>query len=114
MKIDKVKITFAVLISIALVLTAYTLSAFYVASTVIEWKGLLFWPNTLGGTFYPWPNVPQGISGQMLTQLAPEDALYYNYIIGSGVLVALPLALWIIVLWRALRMRSINRPQSLR
>jgi hypothetical protein len=103
------KLTLIVLISIALIITAYTISVYEIASHVYESDGLLWWPNTLGGSFYPWPHIPAGISGQMLTELDQEDYLYYNYVVESWVLMALTVLLWIVVFWRVWRIRGINR-----
>ena len=86
-------------------MTAYTVSAYYVASYVHEFHGHLWWPDTLGGSFIPWPYRPAGIAGMMLTELDQEDYLYYNYVIKSGVLIALTLLLWVIVAWRVWKMR---------
>ena len=100
--------TLAVLVSIALIMTAYTVSAYYVASYVSEFPGSgghLFWPDTLGGSFLPWPCRPTGIAGMMFTELDQEDYFYYNYVIKSGVLIALTLLLWVIVLWRVWTMK---------
>jgi hypothetical protein len=106
LKINRTKLTLAVLISISIVFTVYTASAYYVASFVHEDNGRLWWSNTLGGSFYPWPYRLTGLAGQMLTELDLVDSQYYRYIIQSGVLVALTTLLWVIVFWRVWRMRG--------
>ena len=93
------------LFSIALIVTGYTVRAYYVASHVYDFQGHLWWPSTAGGSFIPWPQLPTGSAGQLLTELDQEDYLYYNYVIKSGVLIALTLLLWVIVLWRVWTMR---------
>ena len=47
------KVTLALLFIVSVVLTVYTASAHYVAFSVYEIEGHLFWPNTLGGSFTP-------------------------------------------------------------
>ncbi|HEX9862721.1 MAG TPA: hypothetical protein VGB11_05490 [Candidatus Bathyarchaeia archaeon] len=93
------------MIPISIIVTAYTASAYYVASSVYEFNGRLWWPNTLGGSFYPWPYRPTGIAGFSLTELNQADSDYYRYVIKSGVLVVLTLLLWVIVFWRVWKMR---------
>ena len=93
----------AVLTSVLLVLTAYTLSAYYAASFVHETEGRLWWPSMPGGSFYFWPHPPTGIQATVMTELSEGDSQYYRYVIKSGVLVALTLLLWVIVFWRIFR-----------
>jgi hypothetical protein len=93
------KIILIILISTSLFLTVYTASAYYVASHISEAYGKLWWPNTVVGTFYPWPNVPTGIAGQMVTEIVDQiNIQYYNYIIKSGILIVLTLLMWFITL----------------
>ena len=106
LKITRSKVALAVLISISLAITAYTASAYYVASHVCESEGRLWWPNSLGGSFYPWPYLPVGLALQVLTELSQADAQYYRHVIKSGVLVALTLLSWATVFWRGWKMRS--------
>ena len=94
------------LILISLILTAYTASAYHAASHVYEQEGRLYWPSTPGGSFYPWPHPPLGIQGMMLTLLSEADSQYYRYVIQSGVLLVLTLVMWIIVAWKAWRIRK--------
>jgi hypothetical protein len=89
----------ALLFIVSVVLAVYTASAHYVASFVYEIEGHLFWPNTLGGSFIPWPYLPSGIAGQLLTPLNQIDTQYYTYVIRSGVLIYFTFALWVIVFW---------------
>jgi len=100
LKIAKSKVALAVLISISLAITAYTSSAYYVASHVYESEGRLWWPNSMGGSFYPWPYLPTGLALQVLTELNQADAQYYRYIIKSGVLLVLTLFSWATVFRR--------------
>jgi len=102
----KSTITLAILISTTSILTAYTASAYYVASYVYEENGRLWWPNSLGGSFYPWPNRPTGIAFQLLTPLNQADSQYYLYIIKSGVLIALTLLLWFTLFWKVWKIRK--------
>jgi len=101
----------AVLVSVSLVFTAYTISAYYVASYVSEFEGHLWWPDSLEGSFFPWPCRPTGIAFFITHELDQEDYLYYNYVIKSGVLVALTLLLWIIVFWRVWKIRAHSLPK---
>jgi hypothetical protein len=100
------KVKLALLFIVSVVLTFYTASAHYVASFVYELHGHLFWPNTLGGSFIPWPYLPSGIAGQMLTLLNQVDTQYYTYVIRSGVLIYVTVALWAIVLWQFWKTRK--------
>jgi hypothetical protein len=98
----KTIITLVILVSIAVILSVYTSSAYHVASYVHEINGALSWP-TPGYTFLPWPTTATGIVPQMIVQLNQTDLQYYNYIIKSEVLFALTLLLWAIVFWKAWR-----------
>ena len=103
---SKSKLVLVLLILIATIITAYTISAHYVASRALEFGGALWWRTTAGGSFYPWPHIPSGLAGEMTTQFDQEDYTYYNYVIRSGVLIVLTIVLWIIVLWKVWRMRA--------
>ena len=95
--------TIVILLSIALILTLYTASAYFVASEVYEVNGSLWWPNTAAygqSVFYPWPYVPAGGYGQMLTELTQADVQYYQYVIKSGILIVLSVLAWIAFLWK--------------
>lgn len=111
LRISRSILTLAVLISISLIFTVYTASAYYVASFVHEIEGRLWWPSMPGGTFFPWPRAPTGIQAMLMTLLNEVDSQYYRYIIKSGVLVALAILLWVIVLWRVWRMRGSHHPK---
>jgi len=91
---------------VSVVLTVYTASAHYVASFVYELHGHLFWPNTLGGSFTPWPYHPTGVSFQMLTPLNQIDTQYYTYVIRSGVLIYVTIASWVMVFWQSWKTRK--------
>jgi len=79
----------AVLVSVALFVTAYTASAYWAAGSVSEWEGRLWWPSTPGGSFYPWPHPPLGVQGMMASQLSELDSWHFNYVIRSGALLYL-------------------------
>jgi hypothetical protein len=99
-KIDrKSKLTLAILLLVAIVLTAYTASAHLVASHIGEDFGTLYWP-TPGYTFLPWPTTPTGFVIQVVVFLNQTDLLYYQYIIKSGVLIVLTLFAWVAVFWK--------------
>jgi hypothetical protein len=100
------KVPLALLFIVTIFLSVYTASAHYVASFVYEIEGHLFWPNTLGGSFTPWPYLPSGIAGQMLTHLNQIDTQYYTYVIRSGVLIYVTFVLWVIVLWQFWKTRK--------
>jgi len=78
----KLTLALAVSITVALILTVYTASAYFVAASISEHSdGSLWWPNTAGGEpsiFFPWPYVPAGIHGQAFTELNQVDAQYYR------------------------------------
>jgi hypothetical protein len=90
----------AVLIPITAFLTYYTARAHHVASKVIEYGGNLYWPTLSEYTFLPWPKA--SIWGfTALAPLSQTDVQYYNYIIKSGVLIALTFLFWIGDAWVA-------------
>mgnify|MGYP001558729566 CR=1 FL=1 len=103
----KAKIMLAVLISIAMVISVYSLSAHYVASHIQEHEGTLIWP-TPGYTFLPWPQKPTGIMIQIVVPLNQTDMQYYRYVIQSGLLVVLTILSWIAVSWQALRLKRLD------
>jgi len=112
LKISRSTLTLAVLVSVALVVTAYTASAYWAAASVHEWEGRLWWPSTPGGSFYPWPHPPLGIQGMLTHQLNELDLWYYRYVINSGVLLYVTLLLWALVAWRAWRIMKYTRRSS--
>ena len=95
-------IILAVLIPITIFLTYYTACAHYVGAHVIEDDGNLYWPTLSEYTFLPWPEVPTA-GFLMLAQLSQADVQYYNYVIRSGVLIALTFLFWIADFWLAWR-----------
>lgn len=105
-KINKKSIIIlGILLSLALLLTIYTTNAYLVASHVHEYNGVLQWP-TPGYSFLPWPHSPTGIVVSVLVPLNQMDLQYYNYIIKSGILLVITLIMWIIVLWRVLKLKQ--------
>ena len=93
------------MVSIALLVTVYSASAYSVASLVHEYKGRLGWANA-GSTFLPWPTTPTGFNISLLEFLNQTDTLYYQYIIQSGVLIVLTVIAWLAVFWIALKFRK--------
>ena len=102
------KVTLAILISISLVLTAYTVSAYYLASYVHEFEGILNWPSP-GYTFFPWPHIKTGIFPAITLPLNQIEIDYYNYTIKSGILIALTSLMWILVSWRVWKLWRQNK-----
>lgn len=78
----KTKIILAILISIAMVISVYSISAYYVASHVHEYGGTLIWP-TPGYTFLPWPKIPTGLVVLIIGPVSQTDIQYYRYVIQS-------------------------------
>jgi hypothetical protein len=104
-------------VSIALLVTVYSASAYSVASLVHEYDDIYFQPGKpetrLGwenarSTFLPWPTTPTGPNISVLELLNQTDTLYYQYIIQSGVLIVLSIISWLAVLWIALRARKLS------
>jgi hypothetical protein len=101
----KTTISLAALVSVALLVTIYSVFAYSVASHVHEYNGVLVWP-TPGYSFLPWPVTPTGAVIQIIEPLNQQDIYYYQYIIQPGLLIILPLLLWFIVFWIALKIRK--------
>ena len=112
MKISKKTIIIlAVLIPITILLTYYTACAHYVGSKVLEDEGNLYWPTLSEYTFLPWPKAPTA-GFLMLAPLNQSDVQYYNYIIKSGVLIALTFLFWIVdawLAWKIIRNQFLNK-----
>ena len=105
----KTMVILAVTVSIAFFVTIYTSCAYIVASHVFEDNGVLFLPY--GYSFFPWPTIPTGITPSVLLRLTEVDLQYYQYIIKSGVLIALTIVSWLPVLWSIFKLKR-NRPLS--
>ena len=103
----KAIVILAATVLIAIFVTIYTSCAYFVASRVFEEDGVLVWGY--GYSFLPWPTSPTGLTPSVLLFLTAVDANYYQYIIQSGVLVALTVVSWLIVIWRAVKLAR-NRP----
>src|SRR4030042_2430758 len=101
----KTMIMLAAAISIALLVTVYSASAYSVASLVHEYEGRLGWANARS-TFLPWPTTPTGPNISVLEFLNQTDTQYYQYIIRSGVLIVLTIIAWLAVFWIALKLRK--------
>lgn len=104
----RTKIQFAIMVSIALLVTVYSASAYSVASLVHEYDGHLGWANA-GSTFLPWPTTPTGPNISVIEFLTQTDTQYYQYIIQSGVLIALTIISWFAVFWIALKFRKTSK-----
>ena len=98
----------AVLISITIVLSIYTVLAYFVASYIHEYNGVLYWP-TPGYALFPWPTIPTGLVSQIIVPLNQTDLQYYQYIIKSGILMALTLILWVIIFWKVWKLRASHK-----
>ena len=105
-------IVLTLLILISVFVTVYTFSAHFVALSVHEFEGALFWP-TPGYTFLLWPTIPSGIVSQIIVPLNQEDLQYYRYIIRSGILIALTFLFWAIVFWKAWRLRNTRKAKMI-
>jgi hypothetical protein len=103
----KAKTTLAVFILIALVISVYGVSAYYVASYVHDYEGTLKW-STPGYTFLPWPKTPTGAVITMVVPVNQTDMQYYRYIIQSGLLAVLTILSWIAVFWSARRLWKLD------
>jgi hypothetical protein len=103
----KAKIMLAVLILIAMVISVYSVSTYYVASYVHDYEGTLKWP-TPGYTFLPWPKTPTGAVITMVVPVNQTDIQYYRYIIQSGLLVVLTILSWLAVFWSARRLWKLD------
>jgi hypothetical protein len=95
MKISKKEIIILIaLFSITIFLTAYTISAYNVASHIHELDGRLMWSHFQGGSFFPWPSYPDGILAPMMVPLNEFDTLYYQLFIKSWILAGITVFLW--------------------
>lgn len=82
------------LFSVAIVFTAYTISAHSVASYIGELDGHLVWSHFQGGSFFPWPSYPDGILAPMTSPVNEVDSLYYQLFIKSWILAGITVFLW--------------------
>jgi len=57
--------------------------------------------------------IPTGITPSVLLRLTEIDLQYYQYIIKSGVLIALTIVSWLPILWSIFKLKR-NRPLSAR
>ena len=105
----KTIVILSITVFVAIFVTVYTYCAYTVASHVFEDNGVLYFPY--GYSFLPWPTIPTGITPSVLLRLNEADMQYYQYIIKSGVLIALTIVSWLIVLWRAVKLAR-NRPKQ--
>ena len=106
MKISrKEKLILTILISLALIVTAYTISAHSIASNIHESEEILVWSSPTS-TFFPWPHTKNGIFPAITVPLNQIETHYYNYIIKSGILIVLTILLWSFVAWRIWKLRK--------
>ena len=107
----KTIVILAVTVFAAIFVTIYTSSAYDVASHVYEDEnGALYWG--VETSFLPWPTRPTtGLTISVGVFLSEINVQYYRYIIQSGVLVALTVVSWLIVIWRAVKLAR-NRPKQ--
>jgi uncharacterized membrane protein len=102
----KTMILLIALLSIAFFVTLYSICAYSVAIHVFEESEILYWP-TPGYALTPWPTTPTGVMIQVIEPLNQTDILYYQYVIGSGVLIVLMFLLWFAVSWGVYRIRKL-------
>jgi len=106
------KIILFILLSIAIIISVYSISAHFVASFVHEYEGTLFWP-TPGYTFLPWSTTPTGLMIQVTWPLNQTDVQYYRYVIQTGLLIVLTFSSWIAFVWQLLRLKKMVPPLRL-
>lgn len=104
----KTVVVFAVLVSVALLVSVYAGCAHFVATHVSENDSGLYW-STPGYSFLPWPTTPSGLVIQVTVPLSLADLQYYQYVIQSGVLLVLSFVLWVLVAWQVWRFRVSHR-----
>ena len=90
-------IVLAALLLITLVFTAYTISAYHVASHIHENDGTLMWSSIPGGSFFPWPSYPE-IGLPALTPVNEVISSYYQLFIKSWILVGITVLLWTVTI----------------
>ena len=105
----KTIVILAITVAIAIFVTIYTYSAYDVASHIFEDdNGDLYWG--VETSFLPWPTRPTtGVIISLGVFLSEINVQYYRYIIQSGVLIALTVVSWLIVIWRVVKLAR-NRP----
>ena len=101
----KTKIVLALLLVVAVLISVYSISAYCVASFVIEYNGVLVWP-TPGYSFLPWPTTPTGLMIQLIEPLNQVDVQYYRFIVQSGLLAGLTFLAWLAVAWQIMRFKK--------
>ena len=70
--------------------TLYTVAAYNVARYVTEMDGIIYWPDSRGGSFFPWPTRPSGSSLPVLMPIIDEvDLAIYTHLIKSWILVGI-------------------------
>ena len=98
MKISKKELTILVaLFSITAVFTAYTISAYSVASHVHELLGRLMWSSIPGGSFFPWPSYSE-VGLPAFTPVSEVDSFYYQFFIESWMLGGIAVLLWAVTI----------------
>lgn len=96
-----------VLASLSTCLTLYTVAAYNVARHVIEMDGTVYWRDSMGGSFFPWPTRPSGVSAPVLMRMIDDvDLAVYIYLIKSWVLVGIMALLWLGMFLYVLRLTN--------
>ncbi len=86
----------AILGTISTCLTLYTVAAYNVARCVIEMDDTVYWPDSRGGSFFPWPTRPRGAHLPVLMPIVDEvDLAIYTHLIKSWILVVITALLWV-------------------
>ena len=88
-------------------LTLYTVAAYNVARHVTERDGTVYWRDSKGGSFFPWPTRPSGVGAAVLIPMIDEvDLAIYTYLIKSWVLVGIKALLWVVTVLYILRLAN--------
>ena len=95
MGLDKRSVLVIVLCIISIIFTLYTVKAHRVARAIVEWQGELYWRDSGGGWFLPWPPRPGGVVAPVILPIKEEVTLFiYRYLIKTRVLVGLSILIW--------------------
>jgi hypothetical protein len=105
-------IVLAALLLSSIVFTAYTISAYDVASHIHELFGRLMWSSIPGGSFFPWPTYPE-IGLPALTPVNEVDVLFYQLFIKSWFLVGITVLLWTVTVAFCVILLFKNRKQRI-
>lgn len=93
--LGKKKILFVtILILASTFLTLYTVAAYNVSNSLIEYNGEIWWRRGSSGSLFPWPRELGMLD--ILTKVNEADLFIYKYLIKSWILVGLSILIWII------------------